>query len=54
MFIDFTGIDLFDPNVGMACAIIRFKCSWKSLVLIYLIKTLFMACVEVRVSGQTS
>ena len=49
MFIDFTGIDLFDPNVGMACAIIRFKCSWKSLVLIYLIKTLFMACVEVRV-----
>ena len=34
---DITGIDLFDQNVGMACAKVRFKCSWISLVLIYLI-----------------
>ena len=38
MFIDISGIDLFDQNVGMACAKIRFRCSWLSLVLIYLIK----------------
>ena len=38
MFIDISGIDLFDRNVGMACAKIRFRCSWKSLVLIELIK----------------
>ena len=47
---DITGIDLFDQNVGMACAKIRLKCSWKSLVLIYFIKILFMACAEVRVT----
>ena len=35
---DVHGIDLFDPNVGMTCANIRLRCSWKSLVLIYLIK----------------
>ena len=38
MFIDITGIDLFDQNVGMAYANVRHKCSWISLVLIYLIK----------------
>ena len=38
MFIDIIGIDLFDRNVGIACAKIRFRCSWVSLVLIELIK----------------
>ena len=33
-----TGIDLFDQNVGMACTEARYRCSWLSLVLIYLIK----------------
>ena len=27
MFMDFTGIDLFDQNVGMACPEIRLRCS---------------------------
>ena len=35
---DITGIDLFDQNVGMACAKVRLRCLWISLVLIYLIK----------------
>ena len=30
--------DLFDQNVGMACTEARYRCSWLSLVLIYLIK----------------
>ena len=38
MFIDISGIDLFDQNVGMACAKVRVTCSWLLLVLIYLIK----------------
>ena len=38
MFIDISGIDLFDQNVFMACAEARVTCSWLSLVLIYLIK----------------
>ena len=33
-----TSIDLFDQNVGMACTEVRHRCSWLSLVLIYLIK----------------
>ena len=37
MFIDIIGIDLFDQNVGMAYANVRFRCLWISLVLIYLI-----------------
>ena len=32
-----TGIDLFDQNVGMACAKVRLRCSFISLLLIYLI-----------------
>ena len=31
-------IDLFDQNVGMACAKARQRCSWILLALIYLIK----------------
>ena len=38
MFMDITGIDLFDQKVGMTCAGARLRCSWISLVLIYLIK----------------
>ena len=38
MFMDINSIDLFDLNVGMTCANVRLRCSWKSLVLIYLIK----------------
>ena len=38
MFRDITDNDLFDQNVGMTCAEVRLRCSWISLVLIYLIK----------------
>ena len=38
MFMDITGIDLFDQNVGMTCAEVRLRCSWISLVMIYLSK----------------
>ena len=38
IFIDITSIDLFDQNVGMACARIRLRSSLISPVLIYLIK----------------
>ena len=37
MFIESTSIDLFDHNVGMACAKVRLGCSFISLLLIYLI-----------------
>ena len=35
MFMDITGIDLFDQNVRMACAKVRIRCSWILLVLIF-------------------
>ena len=38
MFMDIPGFDLFDQNVDLACAEVRHRCSWLSLVLIYLIK----------------
>ena len=38
MFMDINSIDLFDQNVAMACANVRLRRLWKSLVLIYLIK----------------
>ena len=38
MFMDITGIDLFDLNVGMICDKVGLRCSWISPVLIYLIK----------------
>ena len=34
MFMDITGIDLFDQNVSMTCAEARLRCLWISLVLI--------------------
>ena len=38
MFMDITGIDLFDLNVGMICAKVELRSSLISPVLIYLIK----------------
>ena len=38
MFMDITGIDLFDQKVVMTCAEARLRSLWISLVLIYLIK----------------
>ena len=38
MFMDITGIDLFDQNVGMTFANVGLRCSWISIVLIYLIE----------------
>ena len=38
MFMDITGIDLFNRNVGLTFAEVRFRSPWISLVLIYLIK----------------
>ena len=38
MFMNITGNDIFNQNVGMACAEVRYRFSWISLVLIYLIK----------------
>ena len=35
---EITGIDLFDHNVGMACANVMLRCLLISLTLIYLIK----------------
>ena len=37
MFMHITGINLFDHNVGIACAKVRLRCSWISLLLIHLI-----------------
>ena len=37
-YMDITSIDLFNQNVGMVCAKVTFRCSWISLVLVYLIK----------------
>ena len=38
MLMDIIDIDLFDQNMSMVCAKVRLRCSWISLVLIYLIK----------------
>ena len=38
MLMDIIGIDLFDQNMSMACAKVRLRYSWISLILIYLIK----------------
>ena len=37
-YMDITSIDLFNQNVGMVCAKAILRCSWISLVLVYLIK----------------
>ena len=38
MLMDIISIDLFDQNMSMACAKVRLRYSWISLILIYLIK----------------
>ena len=38
MLMDITSIDLFDQNVGMACATVRLRCLLILLALMYLIK----------------
>ena len=38
MFMDINSSDLFDQNVDMTFANVRLRCSWISIVLIYLIK----------------
>ena len=38
MFMEITGIDLFNLKVGMACANDRLRCLLVSIILIYLIK----------------
>ena len=35
---DITGIDLFYQHLSVTCPEVRLRCSWISLVLIYLIK----------------
>ena len=45
---EITSIDLFDLNVGMACANVRFRCLLISLVLIYLIKMRYDICSDVH------
>ena len=44
MFMDITSIDLFDQNVGMACAKVKLRCLWISLVMICLIN-MWVWCV---------
>ena len=38
MFMNVTGIESIDQNVGMACAEARIRCTWISLVLVFLIE----------------
>ena len=38
MFMDIIGTDLFDQNVGMACAEVRLRCTSILLILIHFIK----------------
>ena len=40
VFMDITDIDLFDQIMDLVCAKVRLRCSWISVVLIYLIKML--------------
>ena len=41
MYMDITDIDLFDQNVGIACAEVRIRCSWILLVLIFFYQNVF-------------
>ena len=44
-----TGIDLYDQNVDMACAIIRVRCSWMDITVINLFdQNVGIACAKVR------
>ena len=46
MFMDISGIDLFDLNVDMVCAKVRLRSSWISLILLYFIYTVGMVCAK--------
>ena len=48
-----TSIDLFDYNVGMACAKVRLRCPCISLVLIYLITMLVWHVPKLHLDGHT-
>ena len=50
MFIHITGIDLYDENVGKACAIVRVGCSWMDITVINLFdQNVGMACAKARI-----
>ena len=48
MFIDNTGIDLFDQNVGMACANVRLRCLLILLKIDLFYQNVGIACANVR------
>ena len=48
MFMEITGIDLFDYNVGMACAESSLRCTWILLVFDLFNQNVGMACANVR------
>ena len=48
MFMDITGIDLFDQNVSVTCAYVKLRCQWISLVLILFDQNVGTACANVR------
>ena len=48
VFMDITDIDLFAQIVDLVCAKVRLRCSWISVVLIYLIKMLVWHVPESR------
>ena len=45
---DIIGIDLLDQNMSMACAKVRLRYSWISLILIFLNQIVGMVCAKVR------
>ena len=48
MLMDISSIDLFDQNVGTACANVRLRCSLILLALIYFDQNVGIACANVR------
>ena len=48
MFMHITGIDLYDQNVGKACAIVRVECSWMDTVINLFDQNVGMACAKAR------
>ena len=49
MFMHITGIDLYDLNVGKACAIVRVGCLWMDITVTNLFdQNVGMACAKAR------
>ena len=48
MFMDITGIDLFDQNAGMVCAEARLRCTEDITGIDLLDQNVIMVCAEVR------